>query len=148
MPCVFYLAYVLQFIIHGFNDRTLPEHQFVIKVHQGIFHVPLDFRDEVDVIHKELLEEILTDISPVCEEFPEEPLRKVFVLQRCPVVYIAWCELPLNNLPLVVDDQMQLESVEPAHRALALGRPPPHGLMRSEERRVGKECRSRWSPYH
>ena len=22
------------------------------------------------------------------------------------------------------------------------------GLGRSEERRVGKECRSRWSPYH
>ena len=26
---------------------------------------------------------------------------------------------------------------------------PPHSqLTRSEERRVGKECRSRWSPYH
>ena len=23
-----------------------------------------------------------------------------------------------------------------------------HGQLRSEERRVGKECRSRWSPYH
>ena len=23
-----------------------------------------------------------------------------------------------------------------------------HEVMRSEERRVGKECRSRWSPYH
>ena len=23
-----------------------------------------------------------------------------------------------------------------------------YALMRSEERRVGKECRSRWSPYH
>ena len=23
-----------------------------------------------------------------------------------------------------------------------------HGVERSEERRVGKECRSRWSPYH
>ena len=23
-----------------------------------------------------------------------------------------------------------------------------HHLVRSEERRVGKECRSRWSPYH
>ena len=23
-----------------------------------------------------------------------------------------------------------------------------YGLPRSEERRVGKECRSRWSPYH
>ena len=24
----------------------------------------------------------------------------------------------------------------------------PADLLRSEERRVGKECRSRWSPYH
>ena len=24
----------------------------------------------------------------------------------------------------------------------------PKNLIRSEERRVGKECRSRWSPYH
>ena len=23
-----------------------------------------------------------------------------------------------------------------------------YGSVRSEERRVGKECRSRWSPYH
>ena len=27
-------------------------------------------------------------------------------------------------------------------------RPPPGHAARSEERRVGKECRSRWSPYH
>src|SRR2546425_119431 len=25
---------------------------------------------------------------------------------------------------------------------------PVTGALRSEERRVGKECRSRWSPYH
>ena len=25
---------------------------------------------------------------------------------------------------------------------------PDEVLLRSEERRVGKECRSRWSPYH
>ena len=25
---------------------------------------------------------------------------------------------------------------------------PIEELQRSEERRVGKECRSRWSPYH
>src|SRR3712207_7538843 len=25
---------------------------------------------------------------------------------------------------------------------------PHEGVQRSEERRVGKECRSRWSPYH
>src|SRR5712664_1779426 len=27
-------------------------------------------------------------------------------------------------------------------------RSSPNGTARSEERRVGKECRSRWSPYH
>src|SRR5260221_13943988 len=30
---------------------------------------------------------------------------------------------------------------------LPLGK-PVKALLRSEERRVGKECRSRWSPYH
>ena len=30
-----------------------------------------------------------------------------------------------------------------------IGLPVPQGFtIRSEERRVGKECRSRWSPYH
>src|SRR3989475_7168379 len=32
--------------------------------------------------------------------------------------------------------------------ARKLGRDLLEGLERSEERRVGKECRSRWSPYH
>ena len=35
-------------------------------------------------------------------------------------------------------------AAEPAHRP-GVGVSPDH---RSEERRVGKECRSRWSPYH
>src|ERR1039457_2709900 len=31
---------------------------------------------------------------------------------------------------------------------LALGQRRADGVKQSEERRVGKECRSRWSPYH
>src|SRR2546425_12566050 len=43
------------------------------------------------------------------------------------------------------------------HYRTSIGKPPgekkapkltPRELERSEERRVGKECRSRWSPYH
>src|SRR2546430_11431367 len=30
----------------------------------------------------------------------------------------------------------------------AVGEGDEYSLTRSEERRVGKECRSRWSPYH
>ena len=39
-----------------------------------------------------------------------------------------------NTLDLIVKNHPQLEKVYDAYR--------------SEERRVGKECRSRWSPYH
>src|SRR5256886_14293399 len=35
--------------------------------------------------------------------------------------------------------------LEPERDGDGVGRP---GVDRSEERRVGKECRSRWSPYH
>ena len=35
-----------------------------------------------------------------------------------------------------------------ASQAILKGLANDGGLYRSEERRVGKECRSRWSPYH
>ena len=40
--------------------------------------------------------------------------------------------------------------VEPAMRTLSgcFAQTAEDALCRSEERRVGKECRSRWSPYH
>src|SRR3712207_7325732 len=42
------------------------------------------------------------------------------------------------------------EKVNPNGGAIALGHPVgmSGARVRSEERRVGKECRSRWSPYH
>ena len=42
------------------------------------------------------------------------------------------------------DDRTQI--IETAERALAGSEVTV--ITRSEERRVGKECRSRWSPYH
>ena len=40
-------------------------------------------------------------------------------------------------------------AVEPGGEDFELpAAPAPASLCRSEERRVGKECRSRWSPYH
>src|SRR2546422_11663482 len=49
----------------------------------------------------------------------------------------------------VADSLSALQTSRPVERSRATtpapGRPP---MERSEERRVGKECRSRWSPYH
>ena len=41
-------------------------------------------------------------------------------------------------------DKVTAESIETGSYDAA----PLAGTARSEERRVGKECRSRWSPYH
>src|SRR2546430_3068952 len=43
-----------------------------------------------------------------------------------------------------------IDDVERALQSPVLGVIPQNvgSLLRSEERRVGKECRSRWSPYH
>src|SRR2546422_9487828 len=61
---------------------------------------------------------------------------------------------------LLGDAPRRGEVLQPVHRgadhvvrvggAQALGQDVTHAraLERSEERRVGKECRSRWSPYH
>ena len=48
--------------------------------------------------------------------------------------------------PLVVDEQSVDEGWILA--AKAENNHWKTGWIRSEERRVGKECRSRWSPYH
>ena len=46
---------------------------------------------------------------------------------------------------LIIDDPEHSEEEE---RFIILGFSKKANLLRSEERRVGKECRSRWSPYH
>src|SRR3712207_9434832 len=73
--------------------------------------------------------------------------------------------LPLVNreIPIVADDYVDVEfgtgavKITPAHDPNDYQVGKRHDLPqivvlnkdgRSEERRVGKECRSRWSPYH
>ena len=57
-----------------------------------------------------------------------------------------------RELPIVADDYVDMEfgtgvvKMTPAHDPNDFGVGQRHN--RSEERRVGKECRSRWSPYH
>src|SRR5256886_15393763 len=64
--------------------------------------------------------------SYVCPMHPEVTASKPGRCPRC------WMKLVLSDVPGVPAPK--------PHDG------PPHG--RSEERRVGKECRSRWSPYH
>ena len=59
-------------------------------------------------------------------------------------MHISAVKNPVDYVSTLVGTQSKFElSTGNTYPATAL----PWG-MRSEERRVGKECRSRWSPYH
>ena len=65
------------------------------------------------------------------------------ILSMCLVVVIIFVESTGMFLALgKITDQ------EVTPRMLRRGLLCDAGASRSEERRVGKECRSRWSPYH
>ena len=51
----------------------------------------------------------------------------------------------LGNRPVVAGAHCSDDDDDDSEKKIALG---ALGAHRSEERRVGKECRSRWSPYH
>ena len=58
--------------------------------------------------------------------------------------------MQLSNLKtpcFILDSDKLVSNVLEFKRALN-SRFSNHCIGRSEERRVGKECRSRWSPYH
>src|SRR2546428_3807819 len=62
------------------------------------------------------------------------------------VTGVQTCALPIySNCRLAVEKRDQ----NPVQQRAGLRREhEPEHWDRSEERRVGKECRSRWSPYH
>ena len=53
-----------------------------------------------------------------------------------------------GELPAIVDAMRGFDGTYENSLGLALGTADDVQQARSEERRVGKECRSRWSPYH
>src|SRR5687767_15468129 len=65
------------------------------------------------------------------------------------VTGVQTCALPI--LPIYGDGLYVRDWIHVTDHCAALDRVLHHGKpgeVRSEERRVGKECRSRWSPYH
>ena len=53
------------------------------------------------------------------------------------------CGASLALVPVCHQERRQLHDLPPLRLVVT-----EHQAFRSEERRVGKECRSRWSPYH
>ena len=65
------------------------------------------------------------------------------------VYYVGSEPLSFEGIERILTQNMKLElSPEVKERIQRCRDYLDHKIERSEERRVGKECRSRWSPYH
>src|SRR2546422_3800243 len=77
----------------------------------------------------------------------EDGIRDVAVtgVQTCalPICRFAFDQVPAGDYTLYLNPGIGKPFTHPTTVEVPIG-----GTVRSEERRVGKECRSRWSPYH
>ena len=64
------------------------------------------------------------------------------------VTGVQTCALPISLRPSFEAADMTLKDVDWADEIIDWDSFDAAIIGRSEERRVGKECRSRWSPYH
>src|SRR3712207_7404469 len=81
----------------------------------------------------------------------EDGIRDIGVtgVQTCALPILGSCRVPAAlSLPLDPDDHVRGSAGAPLQLVMYGDFQCPYCLGRSEERRVGKECRSRWSPYH
>ena len=104
---------------------------------------------EVDEKYKSitLIETSLEDIRP---EMPDMPVDYIFhcasttkssVMVSNPVEVADGIVIGTKNI-------LELARIKQVKSMVYLSSMEAYGIVRSEERRVGKECRSRWSPYH
>ena len=89
---------------------------------------------------------VLADVDPVSRNVTAESIEAVLTPQTKCIVCVHLAGWPCDMDPILElarkHDLIVIEDCAQAHGARYKGR------SRSEERRVGKECRSRWSPYH
>ena len=114
-----YLRDVLQLVVDGLDDGPLAQQNLVLRTHEHVPHVVAHARDELYPVDEEHLEKSLADIAPVPAELALDVLHVALVPERVAVIGIAWGNHEVEYFSAVVDDQVQLEAVEPAHGGLS-----------------------------
>ena len=94
--------------------------------------------------------ENITETSEVSLDYDDEKLYKNMVAARADWLYglEEWNDILSEDKRKVLYKEEKLSGTVVKEKKVGRNDPCPCGSGRSEERRVGKECRSRWSPYH
>jgi hypothetical protein len=109
---------VFELIRDGLDDGAFAEQELVGPVEQPIVHLFAQFGDELKPLgHQQLLGEWLREIAFGAFELAHQTCGQL--RNRMPIIDIAWGQAKGQDLALIVDDQVELEAVKPAHRGLA-----------------------------
>ena len=95
------------------------------------YSLPKLNQEETDQLNRPITR---NEFEEVIKSLPTNKIQDQMASQVNFIKHIKrnWCPSSLNSFK-------RLKKKEYSQR---------HSMIRSEERRVGKECRSRWSPYH
>src|SRR6267142_6376657 len=90
----------------------------------------------------------LLDLRKVCKQFGTDPAGNALVDVDLAVHYGEWLSITGPSFSGKSTLLNILGCLDRPTRGQYLFHGIETSTLRSEERRVGKECRSRWSPYH
>ena len=117
MPGMLDVTHILELIVDCLDQRSFPQQNLIHDRHERVFHLFLEFGDQVHPVFQQQLDERLGHVAPVTKELPDHPFR------HCghggPIIDIAWRDAEGQECSPVVDDQMECEPIEPADRRLA-----------------------------
>jgi hypothetical protein len=71
MSVMFNLAHVLEFIVHGLDDRPFSQHNLVMHCHQAVFHVVTYPCNQLYPIREKYFAEFIRDISHIIKKLSE-----------------------------------------------------------------------------
>ena len=153
-------------IVFASSFRILVTFAIVLEVHGiSFFQIPWTIHGRSSSLNRKITTRVLLmssrfyvvtlPVLPFCMGYPEEicwALFDILIYASTTQKIICSFELSLFSCLLTLVYQLIVKIMCAfVHRCLLLlwsVKPCYRGMTRSEERRVGKECRSRWSPYH
>lgn len=132
---MFDLADVLEFINDARDESTLAQEQFGAIRQDLCAHVLTACSDEDEALgEQELLGqrggEVATVAKQLAEEAADEPGN------RSAIIDVARRQAQGQQLAAIIDDQVELEPIEPVHRGLAATRIHPEDAMLGDARIV------------
>ena len=119
MAGVYQLCHIFEFVVYCLNDRPFAQQYLVIQRHQLVLHIALQPRHQVDTVVKQAVEQLLRDVSFVCEQLSENVVTQTVKHIFVPIVNVGLCKHEVEHLPSFIAYEMQLEPKVPSHGAFA-----------------------------